>query len=62
MKFKIYNLEKGYKEDSKWWVLDPDDSSDEKGAYVFDSDNPSDMENIVNDFSKLRNRVKIVNA
>lgn len=61
MKFKIYNTESGYKDDSKWWVFDPNNSTDEKGAYVFDTDNVEDMENISNDFSKIRNRVKIVN-
>ncbi|AUG88384.1 hypothetical protein PQC39_gp020 [Vibrio phage Vp_R1] len=60
MKFKVYNSEPGYDEKTRWWVFDPNNSTDEKGAYIFDTNNVDDMINVSNDLSKSRNKVRVV--
>lgn len=56
MKFRVYEPRRGH-----WWMLDPEDSTRFKcKAYVFDSDNEDEVENVKQDFVKAKCVIKVV--
>ena len=57
MRFRVCN-----KGDTDWWKRSPEDLAENKEeACIFDSDDESDVENVLTDYNKREHVIKIVN-